>query len=516
MQLRDSRRTGLFSCSRAVALLIATTVLASWLLLHGCGDVPFDLGVTTGGQQDIASARSSIARGEIPDPASITVEGFLSEHNIPVAEPPDADTLYSTASIAWNKDFDAFTPMATIQIGFGTTIDRDTFRRPPLNLGLVIDRGQSMGDPIDERTGTSKLDAVKVAIDRLLARLDENDRVSVVTFNDQARTPLEGAAGDDIEAVKSAIDDVDARGVTHLVDGLRRGYEIVARNGGGGRADRVILFTDALLDRFNTFLTRPFIGVMEEFAEDEIGATLFGIGRDFGHVIAQDIAQVPGANYFFLSDYERIVSVFDEEFDFLVAPVAYDIKLRVEVPFEFDVVDVYGTGEVAPFPHEIELDIPTLFLTNRHGGSEVFVRTRAGALVEFDRPNLAAQLTVTFTGTDGERRTNPTVEARLPAGLDPDAAESYFESDASRRAVLLLNTALVLRSASEDTFERCLFFCPSASDGVDRAVDRLTEFLPYFDRMAEGLEDRAAPSARALSQERDLVVKLLSNIESLR
>ena len=62
------------------------------------------------------------------------------------------------------------------------------------------------------------------------------------------------------------------------------------------------------------------IATMEEYAADDIGATLFGVGTDFGHETAERIAQVRGANYFFLSDYDRIVTVFDEEFDLLVTP----------------------------------------------------------------------------------------------------------------------------------------------------------------------------------------------------
>ena len=55
--------------------------------------------------------------------------------------------------------------------------------------------------------------------------------------------------------------------------------------------------------------------------------------------------------------------------------------MRVSVPFEFDVVDVFGIVAQEPFPHSLELTIPTLFLSGREGGGTVFVRTRAGALV---------------------------------------------------------------------------------------------------------------------------------------
>ena len=44
------------------------------------------------------------------------------------------------------------------------------------------------------------------------------------------------------------------------------------------------------------------------------------------------------------------------------------------------------------------------------------------------------------------------------------------------------------------------------------AVDRLTEFLPYFDELAEGLEDQASSTSRKLSDERALLAQLLDNL----
>ncbi|MCH8967327.1 MAG: hypothetical protein IID43_06580 [Planctomycetes bacterium] len=132
------RLAGVESSFRRLGPRMPAAVLAGVLLtglpciIWSCATpvgVVGDLGITTGGQQDIASARRTIEGGGVPDPASITVEGFLSEHSIPVEEPEDAGLLYATTSVAWNKDFDAFTPLATIQIGFGTTIDPETSTR---------------------------------------------------------------------------------------------------------------------------------------------------------------------------------------------------------------------------------------------------------------------------------------------------------------------------------------------------------------------------------------------------
>ncbi len=485
----------------AIPILLAATIA-------GCGFV--GPGVTPGGQEDIASARLTIERGGVPHPDSITVDGFLSEHVVFMNTRTDAEGIFIGVETAWHRDFNALTPQATMQIGFGINIDPDTFERGNLNLGLVIDRSGSMNESIDNRTGTTKFDAVKIAVDRMLAQLTPLDQVSIVVFNEQSQTLLEAAQGTDIAAIKGALDRVVPKGNTNLAAGLRRGFQTVARHRTAGRLDRVLVFTDAQLYGRNVERLEDFLDVMREYAKDNIGATVFGVGSEFGDDVALEISQIRGGNSFFLSDFERIVDVFDEEFEFLVAPVAYDVTLTVNVPFEFDVVDVHGLPAEEPFGHVLRLTAPTLFLSPRQGGGAAFVRSRAGSLVNLDIPNSVGNVTLTYTTTDGDRVGSDALVATLPAGVEPDADPSYFETQGVQRGVLLLNTVLTLKAACEDVYP--FGFLSSDRASRARAITRITEFLDYFDALAAGLEDRLLPISRSLSEERALLVQLRANL----
>jgi len=502
-----------------VAGLVLATMAACFAGVQcALGPLPSggDVGVTTGGAKDMAYARQTIEDGGVPDPGAITVEGLLSEHSIEIEPPPDPGLLYTTATVAWNDDFDSLTPLVTVQVGFGTTIDTESFSRRPLNLCLVIDRSGSMADPIDQRTGTSKLDAVKVAIDRLLAQLGEDDLVSVVSFAADPSRLLDPVPGDNIIAVKSALDGIEARGATNLARGMLRGYRLVREHSTPQRSDRIFVFTDANVTA-GTSDSEDFVAVMDLYADEGIGATIFGVGTDFGQELAYDISQVRGGNLFYLSDYERMVTVFDEEFDFLVTPVAYDVNLTANVPFSFDIVDAFGLPNVDTATHLLEMTVPTLFLSNREGGGAIMIRLRPGALVDFGTSIEVGSIGLSYRTTEGES-VETAISVTLPSGLSSDASESYFQTPGTQRGVLLLNTALVLKNACEDV-NTCYYFddyyyCDlgSAAD-YDRAVARLTEFLPYFDRLAEGLEDRPSPTSRSLSQERALIDSLLENIQ---
>lgn len=472
------------------------------------------LGATTGGAQDVARARKMIEDGGVPAPEYIPVEGFLSEHSIPLPQTDDSRTLYATGAVAWNRDFDELTPLVTLQVGFGTHIDRDTFTRGPLNLCLVIDKSGSMGDVIDERTRATKWEAVRIALDRLLAHLTSDDRVSVVSFDKRPSTLLRDATGDDIAAIKTALDGIEPEGSTNLLDGIRRGYNVVDGLSDDRHADRIIVFTDAL-PTSGEYRASEFVGVMGSWGRAGIGATVFGVGADFGQALAYDISQVRGGNYFFLSDYDRIVGVFDEEFDFLVTPVAYDVEMEVSIPFEFDVAGVYGVPFDEPLGHVLTIEVPTLFLSTREGGGAILIRLRAGALADFESESTVASIQLKYEDRDGERA-DQALGLLLPAGLDPAAESSYFQTEGSRRAVLLLNTALVLRKACNDAQPGPYHWSRPSDEDLDRAAARLGEFLPYFDELAEGLTDRESENSRSLTQERAVVARLLDNVESLR
>lgn len=506
--IRQFERLVFVSSALLAVACIATTFIV------GCPAAPGSLGVTAGGQQDVAAFRRAVDLGDIPNPAAMTVEGLLSEHSIEVALPDDPGLLYATATAAWNQDYDEFTPLATIAVGFGTTIDAATFRRRPLNLCLVIDRSGSMNDAIDSRTRVSKLTAVKIAVDRLLAKLTADDLVSIVVFNDTAQTRARALPGNDAAAIKLALDDIEATGATDIARGMLRGYSLLQTYTDPSRSDRLFVFTDALPTEGAT-TSEGLISVMLRHANRGAGASFFALGVDFGAELAYDISQIRGGNYFFLGDYERIISVFDE-LDYLVTPVAFDVQLRAIVPFALDVHDVYGLPEVDTNTHILTLTLPSLFLSSRQGGGVILIRLRAGALVDFTAPVELAAIRLSYQTPEGITVTSD-ISASLPAGLDPRAATSWFETDGTKRAVLLANTALALRRSAEDMYSFFNgyyyydFYGPDSSRR-QRAAARLSGFLPYFDTMAEGLADQPDPESRTLSGERAMVQRLLINL----
>lgn len=339
--------------TKLVGFLAAVTVA-------GCGGdmgmAPPPAGAVPGGAQDVGLARDKIARGIVPVANDFTVEGMFAEHDLPIEGAPCEHALCVRAALGVAHAFDVDRRQNFVQIGLSSNIDLTTFRRRPQNLAVVIDRSGSM-------TG-AKFDAAKTALRKLVDQLDGEDVLTLVQFDDEAEVIHEPAPVTDREAIKRIIDRMETRGGTCIECGMREGYRWAEIWHAPYRSSRVLLITDA---QPNVGATgdHDFITLVTTHAE-RVGLTAFGVGIDFGQSLALAISRVRGGNYFFLENAEKLRKVFDEEFDLLVTPIAYDLRLQLSAAAGFTTAAVHG-GAQGWQSGDVEIRVPTVFLSRRRG-----------------------------------------------------------------------------------------------------------------------------------------------------
>ncbi len=342
------------------------TLLALGLGCGACSSYSMnaELGVTQGGSQDIRLAREIIQAGGVPTQDFFTAEGLFSEHDLPIDGPACERVLCPRAAASMIDPVDGSGQQLLIQLGFATSIDADSFQRRPLNLAVVVDVSGSMGD--------GKLDAVKLALNTMVDQLDEVDQVALVAFDDAAwielsKTTMDGPGRQDL---RQAIEHLRDDGSTNIEAGLNLGYGEVAPDAAmPGYEDRVMLFTDAQPNTGNTGLN-TFLGMARYYSQAGIGLSVFGVGLDLGSELASEVSQTRGGNYFYLADQDAIAQVFDEEFDYMVSPVAYDLEVLVTPRAGWLVGDAYA----APLDEQarvVDFGASTLFLSKRNGGMGV-------------------------------------------------------------------------------------------------------------------------------------------------
>jgi Ca-activated chloride channel family protein len=467
--------------------LLASLTLCGGLVA-GCASqsASSSLGATPGGAQDSDLARDKVAHGIVPQPQDITVEGVLNEHDLPLEAPPCDRTLCGRAAYGVAPAADTDRAAVFIQMGFASGIDPETFRRPPLNLAIVVDRSGSMQG--------EKLQAVTQALSRLIDQLTQEDRLSLVLFDDRVDVLVPSTEVTSREQLRRALSRITARGSTDMASGLRAGYEQVAAYAGTpGVNDRVLIFTDAQANTGDVDV-ESFTELAAATAEQGIGLTVFGVGVDLNQDLTLAITKLRGGSYFYLGDAEKIATVFDRDFDLLVTPLAYDLTLTLTPSPGFRVAQVYGEPSWQSGSRSVTIAVSTLFLSRTEGAVVARLETADPAAWPPGKPPLA-ELALAYTETSGE-----VVTASLGAAYEAEAAlgdDTVFYSQRSvRKTVALVNTALAMRRA-------CALYARGLAADATELLDRTARMLQ---------SESAALEDPALRSEVEMVQQLASNM----
>jgi Ca-activated chloride channel family protein len=430
------------------------------------------VGATPGGAQDAGLFRAKIARGEIPRSTDLHVEGMLAEHDLPLVGETCTKSLCLNAATAIARGADDGETTSWVQVGFSTAYDVETFKRPDLDLAVVVDRSGSMGG--------DKIVAARAALQKLVSQLGPRDRLSVVLFDDRVDVLVAPTFVSDVEKerILGQVQSIDARGSTDIEAGLARGYQLVTEDvAHKERSHRVMLLTDALPNTGRTD-AGSFISLTRSGAENGIGLTAFGIGLDFGQELVHDIAQTKGGAYFFLEDDAKLRTVFDRDFDYLVTPVAYDMKVSVGAQSSWLFSSAYGVPSASLKEGKLALDVPTVFLSRNKGAIVLRYAPKSSSL-SGDELRAVAHLTIDFSRVDGTP-IHQELDAIYGGGTAITPNFEWYQQVGVRKAVALSNWVLGVKKAL------------SAHEAGDRtaAKQRLAETRAAFEAHTKALADQ--------------------------
>jgi Ca-activated chloride channel family protein len=208
--------------------------------------------------------------------------------------------------------------------------------RPPLNLGLVLDRSGSMqGEKLEYA-----VQAARYVVEHLLPA----DRVSLTVFDHEVRTLVESTPATEKARLLAALTELTARGQTALHAGWAAGSTEVARHVRTGHLNRVILLSDGQANEGETNPARiaKSVGAMAHLG---VSTTTMGVGEDYNEDLLEGMARAGDGDYHFIESPAQLPAFFAQELRGLMATFGRKVSMRLEVPEGVKVVEVFNDFE---------------------------------------------------------------------------------------------------------------------------------------------------------------------------
>ena len=199
------------------------------------------------------------------------------------------------------------------------------------NFVFLIDVSGSMASE-------DKLELLKNGFNLFVDKMEEKDKVAIVTYAGASSVPLESTSGLYKQKIKSAINALGSGGSTAGAMGIISAYEIAQRNFIENGNNRIIMGTDG---DFNVGVStqEELVELIEEKRDLGIFLTVLGVGRgNLNDASLEQIANNGNGNYEYIDNIEQLKKVFIYESNKFYT-VAKDVKVQVE--FNANNVEAY-------------------------------------------------------------------------------------------------------------------------------------------------------------------------------
>ncbi|MFC1616572.1 VWA domain-containing protein, partial [Patescibacteria group bacterium] len=393
------------------------------------------IGFSVGGAKDINNFRENILANYFPIPTDVTYEGLFYDYYFDTGQEEECKKLfcpsYSSAVSAdpFSKNDDYY-----LSVGLNSNLTESDFQRKKLNLMVVLDISGSMSSAFDsyyyDQLGTgvleespeemearnkSKMEIANEAVVGLLDHLNDDDRFGMVLFDDYAYLgkPISAVGESDMDKIKEHILEITPEGGTYMEAGMEMGTELfdefldvdpeVYEN-------RIIFLTDAM-PNIGATDEDSLQGMFVENAENGIYTTFIGIGVDFNTELTEALSKVRGANYYSVHSSSEFMTRMDDEFEYMVTPLVFDLELKLEGE-GFEIEKVYGSPEADEATGEL-MKVNTLFPSKTVDGE-----TRGGLVL----------LKLKKTAEEGELKLSASYKDRNGVE-DSDVREIVFDAE---------------------------------------------------------------------------------------
>ena len=281
-----------------------------------------------------------------------------------------------------------------------------TTDRTPIDVVAVIDRSGSMdGEP---------LEAAKDAVGRLVRLLGADDRLTLVTYDDEVELVLGLKKHNDATA-SATIAEIHSGGSTNLAGGWLKAFEVLAAHGRPDATRTVLLLTDGLAN----------VGVTDAAGLAKLSAggrssgiitSMIGLGTSFDEEVLGAMSDAGGGNDHYAASAEDLPAIFAAEFDDLAKVVAHNVSLELRPHESVELVEVLGTSNLVAIDGGVELSLGSAY----GGEARRIVLALAVPGLEALGPVTIAELVLRYTTVDDAVALHTVTMPVVVNVVDPD------------------------------------------------------------------------------------------------
>ena len=272
--------------------------------------------------------KAYIDDGSLPPMDAVRAEEFINAFSQGYQSPTD-----NTFSVYADGGPTPFIESGNYLVRFGVqgySIPEN--QRKPLNLTFVIDTSGSMEE-------SRRLELVKDAVHLLVDQLDEEDRVTIVNFSEDAWLVLEPTSGDEKDTIIDAINSLYPMNSTNADAGLQLGYRYAYRMFNPEYTNRLVLCSDGVANQGNTSVD-SMLEYVRTYADQGITLTGIGVGMgNYNDVLLEQLADNGDGNYYYVDTKDQAREVFVHNLTATMQVIAYDAKIQID--FNPEVVEKY-------------------------------------------------------------------------------------------------------------------------------------------------------------------------------
>lgn len=205
--------------------------------------------------------------------------------------------------------------------------DLNTTRgRPGVDIVCAIDISGSMRG--------AKIDLVKRTLEFMIAKLSDNDRVSLVTFNNQSKRlcPLTAMTRHGKILLSNLVNQIQASNGTEIVEGLLTSLNILAQRRISNPVSSIVLFSDGNDNNCHSAMARTKSALIEVGSLISAGYSIhtFGYGTDHDSSLLNSMAEEKNGGFYYVEKDEFITEAFSNCLGELISVIADNVQISLQ------------------------------------------------------------------------------------------------------------------------------------------------------------------------------------------